>query len=127
MSAGTNERTSKGRSGFKAGVAARVMGVLILGAAAMPLAAAQVIGPDVTVRYADLNINTEAGAEKLYERIRHAAARVCPIEDLRPLAEHAAATRCRNEVVAQAVSRVSSAQLTAIYTARAHRGAHSPV
>jgi UrcA family protein len=116
---------SKYHSGFKAGVAA--MGLLILGAAGMPLAAAPVIGPDVTVRFADLNINTEAGAEKLYERIRQAAARVCPLPDLRPLAEHAAATRCRNEVVAQAVNRVSSAQLTAVYAARAHRGAHSSV
>jgi|SRR5665213_47009 len=127
MSAGNNERSRNRNSGLTAGVAAGVMGLMILGAAGMPLSAAQLIGPDVTVRYADLNINTPVGAEKLYERIRHAASRVCPLPDLRPLAEHAATMRCRNEVVAQAVGRISSAQLTAIYVARAHRGVHSPV
>jgi UrcA family protein len=127
MTARNIERISKGKSGFKAGVGAGVMGLLILGAAATPLSAAQVIGPDVTVSYADLNINTQAGAEALYERLRHAAARVCPVEELRPLAEHAAAMRCRNEVVAEAVSRVSSAQLTAVYAARARRGVRSTV
>jgi UrcA family protein len=127
MSAGNNEGIGTDKRGSTAGVAAAVMGLLILGTAAMPLSAAQLIGPDVTVRYADLNISTQAGAEKLYERIRHAAAQVCPMAQLRPLAEHAAATRCRNEVVAQAVSSVRSSQLTAIYTARARRGMHSPV
>jgi UrcA family protein len=127
MSTRTNERISKDKSGFKAGLAAGVMGLLTLGAAGLTQAAAPVIGPDVTVRYADLNINTAAGAEQLYERIRRAAARVCPVEEPRPLAEHAAAMRCRNEVVAQAVSRVSSAQLTAVYAARAHRAVRSSV
>ncbi len=127
MSASNNERISQGRSGFRAGMAAGVMGLMMLGATAMPLAAAQVIGPDVTVRYADLDITTQAGAEKLYERIGQAAVRVCPVGDLRPLPEFEAAMHCRDEVVAQAVSRVRSAQLAAIFAARAHRGVHRPV
>jgi UrcA family protein len=110
---------------IKAGIAA-VTGLMVLGAAAAPASAGQYLGPDVAVHYADLDITTAAGAEALYERIQQAAVSVCPPADSRSLARYMTVIRCRNEVVAGAVSSVSSPQVTAIYAARARHGAHSP-
>ncbi len=110
---------------IKVGIAA-VAGLMVLGAAAAPASAWQYLGPDVAVHYADLDITTAAGAEALYERIQQAAVSVCPQADGRPLARYMTVIRCRNEVVARAVSSVSSPRVTAVYAARAHHGAHSP-
>jgi UrcA family protein len=88
--------------------------------------AAQVVGPDVLVRYSDLDIATVAGAEKLYERILQAAAQVCPAPDSPSLSAHAALLRCRNEVVEHAVSSVGSPQVTAVFAARTHHWVRSP-
>src|ERR1700676_3125951 len=44
-----------------------------------------------TVRYADLNLNTQVGAEVLYRRIESAAEQVCGDVSSRQLAEAAAA------------------------------------
>ena len=111
----------------KAGLAAGVMGLMVLGAAATQASAAQFVGPDVAVGYADLDITTVAGAEKLYQRIQQAAVRVCPPADSKSLAQYVAVNRCRNTVVAHAVRSVSSPQVTAVYAARAHHGVRSPV
>lgn len=111
----------------KAGVAAGVLGFIVLGAAAAQASPAWYVGPDVAVAYADLDITSAAGAEKLYERIQQAAARVCPARDTRLLTEYAAVMRCRNTVVEHAVNSVSSPQVTAVFAARTHHGARSPV
>ena len=111
------------KTGIRTSIAA-VMGLTVLAAAAAPASAGQYVGPDVAVHYADLDITTAAGAEALYERIQQAAARVCP--DSKLLVQNMTAIRCRNEVVARAVSSLSSPRVTAIYAARAHHGAHSP-
>ncbi len=109
---------SKGSSGLRAAVAAGLMGVMVLAAARAPAAP---LGGDVAVNYADLDISTTAGAEKLYERIRQAAAQVCPSVDFIEVQRHAMAERCQNAAVAQAVSRIASPQLAAVYAARTHR------
>jgi UrcA family protein len=113
--------------GIRASVAAAVMGVMVLGAAVAPASAGQLVGPDVAVHYADLDINTVAGAERLYERIQLAAAQVCPQADSRLLTQYMAVMRCRNTVVAHAVSGVRSPQVAAVYAARAPHWARSPV
>jgi UrcA family protein len=115
------------KTGNRAGIAAAVMGLMVLAAAAAPASAEQRVGADVAVHYADLDITTVAGAEALYERIQQAAAHVCPLADNQLLVERTAAMRCRNEVVAHAVSSVSSPQVTAVFAARTHHGVHSPV
>jgi UrcA family protein len=119
------QRTGTAQARIKAGLVACAMGLMVSGMTA-PASAGQFAGPDVTVRYADLDITTSAGAESLYERIQQAAARVCPASD-RTLVRQMAAERCRNEVVAQAVDSLSNPRLTAIYAARMHHAAHSPV
>jgi UrcA family protein len=67
----------------------------------------------VTVRYSDLNMNTEAGVASLYDRIRHAAEQVCGKVDSRRLDELAMAQTCVNHAIASSVSAVGNAQLTA--------------
>jgi UrcA family protein len=113
------------KTSIKAGIAA-VTGLMVLGAAAAPASAGPYVGPDVAVHYADLDITTAAGAEALYERIQQAAVSVCPQADSRTLDRYMTVIRCRNEVVARAVSSVSSPQVTAIFAARAHHGTHTP-
>jgi UrcA family protein len=112
---------SRSSSGYRAGIVAGLMGVMVLAAAQAPAA---IPGGDVAVNYADLDISTTAGAEKLYERIRKAAAQVCPQVDTMELQRHAAAARCENAAVAHAVNSIASPQLAAVYAARTHHGAH---
>jgi UrcA family protein len=118
-----NAAVSKGSRGYRAGIVAGLMGFMVLAAAQAP--AAERYG-DFKVTYADLDISTPAGAEKLYERIRSAAAQVCPQVDFMETQRHAAAVRCENAAVAQAVNSIASPQLAAVYAARSHHGAHSP-
>jgi UrcA family protein len=102
-----------------------VLALLLLSAATASMA--QSVGPDVAVRYSDLDITTVAGAEKLYARIQKAAAQVCPAADSLSLVQNGAVLRCRNTVVAHAVNSISSPQVTAVFVARAHHGVRSPV
>jgi len=71
-----------------------------------------------TVRYSDLNLNTAAGANVLYQRIRGAAKQVCGDMDSRRLGEAAAAKACMDRAIVSSVSAVNSVQLTS--TANAH-------
>lgn len=89
--------------------------------------AAQPADTAVSVRYADLNLNTDAGAATLYDRLQVAAQQVCGAVNARDVARQGAAARCRNEVVAEAVSHISSPQLAAVFAARTHHATHSPV
>ena len=74
--------------------------------------------PALTVRYSDLNLDTQAGAAALYQRIRHAAEQVCGKADSRRLDEVVAAKDCMVKAVASSVAAVGNAQLTSQYTAR---------
>ncbi len=114
-------RISKGSTGYRAGIVAGFMGLMVLAATQAP---AMALG--VSVKYNDLDIQTAAGASKLYERIREAAAQVCPQVSSLELQRHAAAVRCQEAAVAQAVNSIASPQLAAIYAAKFHHGAHSP-
>jgi UrcA family protein len=71
--------------------------------------------PTRTVHYADLNLNTQAGAEKLYQRIRGAADQVCGNKDPRQLAASAAAETCVNRAVTVSVRAVNNPRLTSTY------------
>src|SRR6202034_3314715 len=65
--------------------------------------------PTATVRYADLNLDTRSGAEKLLRRIQSAAGEVCkqyePHGSLVPSAAHQS---CVSNAVADAVRKVDS-------------------
>ena len=65
-----------------------------------------------TVKFADLNVNTPAGAEALYTRIHSAANRVCSQTDA---VLRAAVSGCARKAEAQAIEKLSLPQLTAYY------------
>ena len=71
-------------------------------------------GDDVrseTVRFADLDLGTQAGVEALYGRIHGAARRVCE----QPTGELGNVRRCMTKAESQAIGKVNSPLLTAFY------------
>jgi UrcA family protein len=77
--------------------------------------------PARTVHYSDLNLNTQAGTEVLYKRIRRAAEQVCGDVDSRQLKEAAAARACIEQAVIGSIRAVNNPRLTNTYNA--HLGA----
>jgi len=71
--------------------------------------------PQVHVKYADLNLNSEAGAAVLYQRIRSAAAQVCGTFGVRDLSAQAAAKACQARAIGEAVATVHAPALTQVY------------
>jgi len=74
----------------------------------------------VTVHYADLNLNTEAGAETLYHRIGGAARFVCGDEG-RSLTEQHQWQQCYHDSVDHAVDTVHSPLLTSLNKGHVNR------
>lgn len=105
--------------------AAGIIGLMALGAATAQASTAALVGPDVVVRYGDLDLNSRTGAETLYGRIQQAAAQVCRPSDSAGLVMHAGFLRCQNELVARTVASVPSPQLAAVF--ESHRSLHRPV
>lgn len=64
-----------------------------------------------TVKFADLNVGTSAGAEALYGRIHAAARRVCD----QPAAWRAAVSACVTKAESEAIVKVNIPLLTAFY------------
>lgn len=110
-------RISKGSSGYRAAIVAAFTGITMLAAAQAPAVA---LG--VSVKYTNQDLQTTAGVERLYERIREAAAQVCPAVSSLELQRHAAAMRCQEAAIAQAVTSIGSPQLAAVYAAKSHHG-----
>jgi len=82
--------------------------------------------PAQTVRYSDLNLNTDAGVVTLYNRIHHAAEQVCGNVDSRRLEQVAAAQACIDKAVAASVSAVGNVQLSQVLLAH-FNGSSKPV
>jgi UrcA family protein len=78
---------------------------------------AVVSAPTRTVHYADLNLNTQAGAAVLYKRIRVAAEEVCGDVNSRRLDEAAVAKACVDRAVYGSVQTVNNVKLTNEYNA----------
>jgi UrcA family protein len=64
-----------------------------------------------TVKFGDLNVNTQAGVEALYGRIHAAARHVCD----QPAGELAAVTSCMRKAESDAIGKVNAPLLTAFY------------
>ena len=64
-----------------------------------------------TVKFADLNLGSQAGVEALYGRIHAAARRVCE----QPAGELAAARPCMTKAESEAIGKVNVPLLTAFY------------
>lgn len=107
----------------------KFMLAIALGAAAMSAASArdaarQTPAPvrAVTVRYGDLDLSTERGAQALLARITKAAKSVCPQAVDRDLGAFLASRRCEREAIARAVRQVDSPRLAALVPARMRHG-----
>lgn len=96
------------------GVAAAVC----VAAASGALADAANDTPSLTVRYADLNLNTRAGVSTLYRRIEHAALRVCGDEGTRDPARQRVVQSCVDQAMASSVRFVNNEELTQLYASR---------
>jgi len=80
-----------------------------------PSLAQDKLGPDVTVRFNDLDLNTADGANELLRRIRTAAGSVCDPIYKGPLSTRLARDKCIRELTAQSVAKVKSPQLVVAY------------
>jgi len=99
----------------------RILATAILGAFACTLAtvctAAEANLPQMTVKYADLDVSKPQGAAALYARIQQAARQVClPLED-RDFGSKAH-DACVHKAIADAVAKVDLPELFAVYNAR---------
>jgi UrcA family protein len=90
-------------------------------AAAQPAHAIEMTVSTTAVNYSDLNLATEAGARKLYTRLRYAAARVCGTVDHR----NPAWKQCYKSALSGAVSDVGEPTLLAVHRATGADGASS--
>jgi UrcA family protein len=70
------------------------------------------------VNYADLNLNTAAGAQSLYGRLRAAAAVVCKQHEGRTLQAMSRQRACIDQAIAGAVKQIDSTTVTAYHLAR---------
>ena len=88
-----------------------VMGVAV--ATAMLVGVAQgAEAPTKTVRYQDLNLNTDAGVQVLYKRIHGAANVVCGGYDAHDLVIARAHKACVDKAITDAVAAVNNQMLT---------------
>jgi UrcA family protein len=100
----------KSRGGLVAAVFATLVGL------SAPANADVLVGPDITVRYENRNLNTEQGASRLLKRIEAAAATVCARLDHGSLASRRNALNCGRKLTADAVGKVNHPMLLAVYT-----------
>jgi UrcA family protein len=68
----------------------------------------------VVVKFHDLDLQTEGGAQALYRRIESAAHRVCPDPDQASLDQKAAAWSCRQQALNHAVEAVNSPHVASL-------------
>ena len=83
------------------------------------LAKAPVETRSVSVRYADLDLASAAGAAALYQRLQGAARVVCGYADEMAMVTYV--NRCNHSAISHAVSSVNAPLLSAIHDA--HQGA----
>jgi len=81
--------------------------------------------PTYKIRFADLDLDTAAGNELLYRRIRTGAESVCRAWEGRNLANVVRHKRCMEDAVADTVSKIDKPRLTACYLS--HHGGRLPL
>jgi UrcA family protein len=89
-----------------------------------PSLAGGVTGPDVVVRYSDLNLDSVDGATALLKRINVAANSVCARLDHGDIASRANVGRCNVKLTDAAVTKVNHPVVASMYKS-AHRNANS--
>ena len=84
--------------------------------------ASDTVTKSITVAYADLNLANAAGANALYQRIRGAARKVCTLDNESPYAlQDSAKRKCIVDAIDQAITKVNSPVLVAMYKAKNSR------
>jgi len=107
-----NSKSTQARSLRHAALAALVC---VLGTATSWAAPGE--ARSITVRFADLDLSSIAGAKTLYHRIQAAASQVCRPVGTDPI-EQFGSRACARKATADAVSKVNNPLLTAVHTGR---------
>lgn len=93
-----------------------VFALLSTAAPVLTQAAGEENPPTYAVHFADLNLDSPAGTEFLYQRIRWGAGIVCRSLEGRDISQQAAHERCEKEAIGRAVTEVGHPRLTAYYS-----------
>lgn len=88
---------------------------LAMAVPAAPSFAGSPVGPDVTVRYSDLDLNTIEGATIMLKRIRDAAEQVCAPLYHGTVGSMVKRDSCRNQLIAETVAKLNRPALAAAY------------
>ncbi len=70
---------------------------------------------DVKVKFADLNLESQAGIESLYSRLQAAARKACGVANRADLQSYDDVAQCRKSAVAAAVARIDNKALWALH------------
>ena len=89
--------------------------VAVIGFALSAAASAGTDTPTLTVKYNDLNVESEQGARELYSRLRTASRHVCSAFEGRELRQRAAWKECYQEALTKAVMDLNVERLTALH------------
>jgi UrcA family protein len=106
--------TSTPSTALRGFIASAIFGALVLSFSAVS-AADPASSAHMTVKYSDINMASPSGARILYERIRTAAQSACNYFWFKTDADEA---RCVQNTIANAVTKVNQAALTAVYIER---------
>jgi UrcA family protein len=110
---------------LRALVAGTILGALSLGFTAPLHAGESSFVPQITVKYADLDLSNSGGAAALYGRIHSAASNICWRMYNSDVAYRAYKDACLKAVITDAVAKVNQPTLSVVY--QAHYGATQPV
>ena len=114
--------TSSPCFGLRGLIATAIFGVLAASFSAV--SAADPSSAGITVKYADLDVASPAGARVLYERIRAAAKGAC---NYFWFETDEAEARCVQNTIANAVTKINQPALSAVYNARYKIAAPTPL
>ena len=78
------------------------------------------------VRYADLNLDSRAGVDQLYQRIVTAAHSVCGTDQAFSLTAQVESRQCSKQAIARAVATIGSPALSSRYRGSVGTGAAAP-
>jgi UrcA family protein len=112
------ERTMKdltASTGLRGLIAIAIFGALASNFSAVAAADTSSEPISLTVKFADLNLSSPAGALALYDRIRSAAVSACSYYWFAHDADQA---RCEHDAIANAVAKINRPALLAVYNAK---------
>jgi UrcA family protein len=75
--------------------------------------------PDISAKYSDVQVNSEADAEALYKKLSYAARKACGanFNSMRPAEERKHAAQCVEQALEKAVRKINQPLLTTVHQA----------